>query len=104
MSMRTNNSLFLLIFFCAFNFAFSQHTTLNSTQKEVKAPFGKHKILLVPFEPRMYMSEIDMYINQETKLNAKQIKWAFRDGVNEQLYKALKGKYATVDLLDDTVK
>ncbi|MGZ3884071.1 MAG: hypothetical protein ACXVP0_08160 [Bacteroidia bacterium] len=60
--------------------------------------------MLIPFEPKMYMSEVDMYINQETKLTGKEIKAAFRDGVNEQLYRALKPHYSVVDLLDDTVK
>ena len=64
----------------------------------------KHKIMLIPFENRMYMSEIDFLINKESKLNAKQIKALMRDGLNEQLYKKLKSKMAVVDLLDDTVK
>jgi hypothetical protein len=102
---RTNSSFALvMMLLCAHYFSFAQHATLNTTKKEVKAPFGKHKVMIIPFEPKMYMSEIDMYINQETKQNARQIKWAFRDGVNEQLYKALKSKYGVVDLLDDTVK
>jgi hypothetical protein len=45
-----------------------------------------------------------MYINQETRLAAKEIKAHFRDGIDEQIYKALKSSYVLVDLLDDTVK
>ncbi|MES2514029.1 MAG: hypothetical protein V4580_07780 [Bacteroidota bacterium] len=60
--------------------------------------------MLIPFENRMYLSEIDFLINKESKLNAKQIKATMRDGLNEQFYKKLKGKIAVVDLLDDTAK
>lgn len=64
----------------------------------------KHKIMIVPFESRMYLSEIDYQINKESKLSAKEIKAVMRDGLNEQLYKKLKSKMGVVDLLDDTVK
>jgi len=93
---------YLFVFLIIGSVCFSQHTTINK-KEETKSP-AKHKIMLVPFEPRMYMSEIDMYINKETKQTAKQIKYAFRDGINEQLYKAFKSSHSVVDLLDDTVK
>lgn len=92
-----------VIFLLTCQFILAQHTTIN--QKPAAENSGaKHKIMLIPFEPRMYMSEIDMYINQESKLSAKQIKNTFRDGINEQLYKALKTNYKPVDLMDDTTK
>lgn len=92
----------IFLFSCAF--AFAQHTTINNKSNEKAPAPGKHKIMLIPFEPRMYMSEIDYAINAETKLSGKQIKAAFRDGINEQLYKAFKTQHLVVDLLDDTVK
>lgn len=92
----------LLIFISAFTLT-AQNTTINKGGERAPAP-GKHKMMLIPFEPRMYMSEIDYAINKETKLNGKQIKAIFRDGVNEQLYKALKAQHMVVDLMDDTVK
>lgn len=64
----------------------------------------KHKIMIVPFESRMYLSEIDFQINKESKLSARQIKSLMRDGMNEQLYKKLKSRMGVVDLLEDTVK
>lgn len=75
-----------------------------STNESSREILKKYKIMIIPFENRMYMSEIDYQINKETKLNAKQIKASMRDGVNEQLYKKLKNKMTVVDLLDDTVK
>lgn len=64
----------------------------------------KHKIMIVPFESRMYLSEIDFQINKESKLSAKEIKAVMRDGLSEQFYKKLKSKMGVVDMLDDTVK
>lgn len=75
--------------------------TNTLTNKEI---VGKHKIMIVPFENRMYLSEIDHLINQDSKLSAKQIKATMRDGINEQLYKKLKVKMPVVDLMEDTVK
>lgn len=94
----TFSFLFLSVYF------FGQHTTISQKNTEKTPVTTKHKMMLIPFEPHMYMSEIDFYINKETKLTARQIKFAFRDGINEQLYKALKTQNSVVDLMDDTVK
>lgn len=83
----------------------SQDKTISSGNKPTtKEAVSKHKIMIVPFENRMYLSEIDFMINKETKLTAKQIKATMRDGLNEQFYKKLKSKMPVVDLLDDTTK
>lgn len=78
-------------------------TTRKSTaDKELGS---NNKVLIIPFENKMYMSEIDYYINRETKLNTKQIRYEFRDGLNEQLYYAFKKrKFNPIDLMSDTVK
>ncbi len=82
-----------------------QDKTISTGNKPVtSAASTKHKIMLIPFENRMYLSEIDFLINKESKLNAKQIKATMRDGLNEQFYKRLKSKLSVVDLLDDTTK
>lgn len=60
--------------------------------------------MVIPFEPKLYMSQIDHKINTETKLNQKEIKEAFRKGINAELAKALKQKYEVLDLLKDTAK
>jgi hypothetical protein len=84
---------------------YAQDKTISSGNKPAsKEALSKHKIMLIPFENRMYLSEIDFMINKESKLNAKQIKATMRDGLNEQLYKKIKPKMPVVDLLEDTVK
>lgn len=97
-------SLCLLCLFC-FNHLHAQDKTIGEKKTvNPKDAVSKHSIMIIPFENRMYLSEIDILINKETKLNAKQIKAVMRDGINEQLYKKLKTKMKVVDLLDDTIK
>lgn len=101
-----NNKILILLKFMLFAFyAQAQDKTISSGNKpSAKEVLAKHKIMLIPFENRMYLSEIDFMINKESKLNAKQIKAVMRDGLNEQLYKKLKPKMPVVDLLEDTTK
>lgn len=98
------------IVFCLLSFvlchAKGQDKTIGPGTQTVSAreAISKHKIMIIPFESRMYLSEIDHLINQESKLSAKQIKATMRDGINEQLYKKFKSKMSVVDLMEDTVK
>ena len=43
------------------------------------------KIMLVPFEPKLYMSEIDQKINQQTKWNFEQMREYFRRQLDNQI-------------------
>lgn len=79
-------------------------TTIKTKTVAVAEAKAEHKVLIIPFEPRLYNSEIDRAINAETKLSAKDIKYKFRDGLNAQLYKVLRtSKYSAVDFMSDTV-
>ena len=83
----------------------AQNTTISKNESNEREMAAKHKVMLIPFEPKLYMGEIDFQINAETKLTAKQIKFKFRDGINEQLFKSFKASgYQVVDLMDDTLK
>ncbi len=96
--------ILLLISICSSNY-FAQNSTINQKSKNERETKTSHKVMLIPFEPKLYLSEIDHAIHAETNLSAKQIKYKFRDGINEQLYKAFKTiPYNVVDLLDDTAK
>lgn len=93
----------LLVLFAKQGYA--QQTTINQKNADNRDVVSSHKVLLIPFEPKLYMGEIDYNINLETKLTSKEIKYKFRDGLNEQLYKAFKqSKYNALDLMDDTLK
>lgn len=94
----------LLLFFIAHSFSSLAQQLTTRKDNSIKSN-NSTKILLIPFENKMYMSEIDYYINKETKMNQKQIRYAFRDGLNEQLYHAFKKrKFEVIDLMSDTIK
>jgi len=81
----------------------AQNTTIGT--KGTDKNTGLHKMMIIPFEPKLYNSEIDFAINKETKLTGKEIKFKFRDGINEQLYKVFKSnKCGVIDLMEDTAK
>ncbi len=86
---RSRGGLWLLILWCV---------TLNSVAQT------KHKVMIIPFEPRLYMSQVDHKFNAETKQTQKQIKETFRRGVNKEMESALKKNYEVIDLLKDTTK
>ncbi|MCD6066363.1 MAG: peptidoglycan-binding protein [Bacteroidetes bacterium] len=92
----------------AANASYAQTTISNSSTPNLSnEPVRKttaHKLLIVPFEPRMYMSQIDHKINEETKWNQKKIKENFRFGLDEELYKSIKKKMEVMSFLDDTTK
>ncbi len=104
--MRFGLLIWLLILLCLL--PAEKLTAQEQTRSTKNAPTRDlsptHKVLLIPFEPRLYMSEVDRTINAETKQSAKEIRFRFRDGLNEQVYKALRSaKFASTDLMEDTV-
>ena len=101
-----NHKVLILLSFVlsAFQLQAQDKTISSGNKPTAKEAVSNHKIMIIPFENKMYLSEIDFMINKETKLNAKQIKTTMRDGLNEQFYKKLKSKMPVVDLLEDTIK
>lgn len=102
------NYILIIGFALMFSSTFSQTTISNGSKpnlsNEPVKEGTKHKVLIVPFEPRMYMSQIDHKINAETKWDQKKIKQAIRFGLDEELYKCIKKKQEVISFLDDTSK
>ncbi len=94
----------ILLLLC--NYSKAQQTTLNKKNNTIdRNSDSKNKVMLIPFEPKLYMSEIDYKICSETKLSPKEVKEQFRDGLNEQISFAFKSeKISSVDLMSDTSK
>lgn len=86
----------------------SQNTTVSPAEKPkppAPVPVEKkdtRKVLVIPFEPKLYMSEIDQHVNKETKLNFGQIRSAFRSGLDYSIVTEFKKKYSVVSLMSDT--
>ena len=87
---------------------FAQHTTYSTDDKKPVTPATNaaikksHKALLIPFEPKLYLSEIDQSINRETKLNFEQIRHTFRMGLDFDVATAFRKSLPVVSLMNDT--
>lgn len=95
-----------LALLCCLCIASAHAQDKTGSQKTVtREPARAHKVMIIPYEPKMYMGEIDRQIHEETKLSSLQIRNGFRDGLNEQLYKAFKkSQFNVIDLMEDTIK
>lgn len=60
--------------------SYAQEGVRTASKKEIAG-----KIMVIPFEPKLYMSEIDQKVNQETKWNFDQIREYFRHQLDNQL-------------------
>lgn len=106
----TKGNYILFIPFCFSTYFAAAQTTISNSTKEpnLSGETGRktttHKVLIVPFESRMYMSQIDHKINEETKWSQTKIRENLRFGLDEELYKSIKKKMAVMSFLDDTVK
>lgn len=94
------NSVFIL-FNLIVLFSTAQEGT-RTTQTAIPGTVGK--IMIIPFEPKLYMSEIDMKVNQQTKWNFEKIRENFRQQLNSQLKSKLQGIAPVVSFYSDSAK
>ena len=88
--------------------AIAQNTTRedNSKGNGSKIPDGKpsrQKILLIPFDPKLYMSEADPKIGRENKMTFPQLRATFRSGLDYKILSHLKTIGTAYSLLSDSV-
>lgn len=95
-------SLVALLLFSA-AIAGAQNTTRVDPADQGTAK-GTCKILLIPFNPKLYLSEVDKKIGTENKMTFEQIRTAFRTGLDSKISLQLKSVNITYSLLSDTVK
>ena len=112
-SERVGVRLFFLFFFTfhiSYLTSFSQNTTINASKKNEQLLnsdiiMRSHQILIIPFAPKLYMSEIDKKVHDETKMNFNQIRNTFRTGLDELLFIQFKSMKSSVyALLNDSAK
>jgi hypothetical protein len=97
--------LFLSIVFFSLKIS-AQTTTKDPGDNKDVSVVKKTKILVIPWEPRMFncMSDISRAISKETSQKFDQIQESFRKGMVAQLKKSFGPAYNVVSLLDDTAK
>lgn len=98
-SLKKCFSFLFFIALCTFSFA-QEGTRTNATPG--KSVTGK--ICIVPFEPKLYMSEIDQKINQQTKWDWETIRENFRRQLNDQLKLKLESTYSVLSFYADSAK
>lgn len=75
----------------------------NPAQPPAPKP-AKQTVLLIPFNPKLYISEADRNINKETKLTFKQIVHAFRKNLEGVIGNQFKTSFTVVSMMKDTGK
>jgi hypothetical protein len=84
-------------------FSMAQEGTRTTKNTPVAADAGR-KIMIIPFEPKLYMSDIDMKINEQTKWKFEKIRENFRQQLNTQLKLNLQSIAPVVSFYSDSVK
>lgn len=64
-------------------------------------PDNRTKLMIIPFEPRLYRSQIDREVGAHDNLNFQEIRGYFRLGLDNALALATKDDYAIVRMHDD---
>ncbi|MES2140950.1 MAG: hypothetical protein V4511_14680 [Bacteroidota bacterium] len=82
-------------------FSLAQESTRTTKTNPADAT---RKIMIVPFDPKLYMSDIDMKINQLTKWKFPQIRENFRQQLNAQLKLKLQSISPVVSFYSDSAK
>jgi hypothetical protein len=85
--------------------AFSQTTRTETTSTPAPAG-GKKKVLIVPWDPKLFncSSDITRAIAAETGQKYNQVQESLRKGMVEQLKRAFAATCTPISLLDDTAK
>lgn len=83
----------LLLIFALFlsTKGFSQETTKGDVTINNSAE--KNSVLIVPFEPRLYISDIDNNLAKNNEMTYQDIKAKFRAGLDQNIFIALKPYY-----------
>ena len=61
-----------------------------------------HKVMLVPFDPRYYLSDADRDIMEQSKTEAVKFRADFRYSIDRNVQRAIRGSYECISLLNDT--
>ena len=88
--------------FILFSFYANAQDGTRSTTSKSTVPEGE--IMLIPFEPKMYMSEIDKKVNEQTKWPFEKIRENFRHQLDIQLKSKFQGTGTVVSFYSDSAK
>jgi len=84
-------SLLLIVALAAFN-TYAQNNTMGAAVTAENS--GKSKVLIIPFEPKLYISDIDNQLAKENEMNFRDIKAKFRAALDQNIFLSLKQYYS----------
>jgi hypothetical protein len=93
------NKILVLLFAIIAIKSNAQDNTRTATQLD-----STGKVLIIPFEPIMYWSEMDKKINEQTKWKFEQIREFFRKQLDLQFQSKFKTNYKVISFYNDSVK
>lgn len=80
----------LVVAFSTFH-SFAQNNTMGASVAGDGS--GKAKVLIVPFEPKLYISDIDNQLAKKNEMNYQDIKAKFRAALDQNIFISLKQYY-----------
>jgi hypothetical protein len=75
--------------------------TARAGSKDSTSLFHQQKVLIIPYEPRMHLSDADLEISEYSDRTPQQVRALFRMGLAEKLNENLSGAYQTHSLMSD---
>lgn len=73
----------------------------SGSGRDTTAQFHQQKVLIIPYEPRMHISDADIDISEFSDRTPSQVRAMFRMGIVERLNTSLSAEYQTYSLLQD---
>jgi hypothetical protein len=92
------------LLFLFFYVALSAVAQTDSVSQNLNADTVYKKILLIPYNPMMHLSDADNDISEYSGITENQLRSMFRAGLSQQVYEALVGNYSAYSLLSENSK
>jgi len=61
-----------------------------------------HKVMLIPYDPRYYLSDADRDIMEQSAMKPEKFRSEFRYNIDRNVQRAISGSYYCISLLNDT--
>ncbi|HMT29867.1 MAG TPA: hypothetical protein PKD91_11360, partial [Bacteroidia bacterium] len=61
-----------------------------------------HNVMLIPYDPRYYLSDADKDIMEQSKMDANTFRSSFRHNIDRHIQRSIRGSYNCISLLNDT--
>jgi len=89
-------SLYTLLFISLFN------TASHAQEQIAHDSIPAHKVMLIPYDPRYYLSDADRDIMEQSKMDGNTIRSSFRHNIDRHVQRAIGAGYQCISLLNDT--